>query len=191
MLAEFRSNRIQGGGQPMRGGRHGCRLVIERQLLGRRLQPIDLQRQACDPHPPAKTPVEETSEHRLKVRFPACAMRQSFMRYALDVVAVPEEKPQTSTHPLLPSKRGAERLQQSIQPSEQERIVHFVGIERERPFNHRLCSRRVNRRRIDAQRPVVQKNGGRAEDGFQLRQRDRGDRTECAKIQILQSLDDQ
>ena len=110
---------------------------------------------------------------------------------ALDVVAVPEEKPQTPTHPLLLPKRGAECLQQSIQPSEQERIVHFVRIERESPFNHRLCSRRMNRRRIDAQRPVLQERGGRAEDGLQLRQRDRGDRTECTKVQILKSLDDQ
>ena len=89
---------------------------------------------------------------------------------ALDVVAVPEEKPQTPTHPLLLPKRGAKCLQQSIQPSEQERIVHFVRIEGESPLNHRLCSRRMNRRRIDAQRPVLQESGGRAEDGLQLRQ---------------------
>lgn len=75
MLAEFRSNRIKGFGQTMSRRRDRCRFFEERQLLGRRLEPIDLQRQACHPHPPWQTSVEKTCEHRLKIRFPARAMR--------------------------------------------------------------------------------------------------------------------
>src|SRR6185312_4046287 len=109
---------------------------------------------------------------------------------AFDVVAVPKRKPQTAAYPLLLPERGAERFQQSMQPSEQELVVHFVRIESERPFNHWLCGRWMNRRGIDAYRPVMQESGGRTEDGLQLRQRNRGDRAERAKVQILEPLND-
>src|SRR5512145_64795 len=118
VFAEFRSNHIQGRRQPVWRRWDLCWLIKKRQLLDRRLQPIDLQRQACQAHPSAQTPVKETVEDRLKIGFPAGAMRQSLLRRALDVVAMPDRKPHTPTDSLLLSKGGAEDFQQSIQPSE-------------------------------------------------------------------------
>ena len=155
----------------MRRRRNRCWLVKERQLLGRRLQPINLQGEAGHAHPSAHTPGEQPDEHRLKICFPTRAMRQSLMRCVFDVVAVPDREPQTPTNPLLLPEDGAESFQQPIQPPEEERIVYFVRSEGEDPFDHRLCGGVMNRRRIDAPRPIMQKRGGRAEHGFQLCER--------------------
>jgi hypothetical protein len=114
-------------------------------LLDRRLQSSRLQRQSCQAHSPAHTPVKQAREHRLKISLPIRAMRQSFLRVSLNVIAVADRETEKAADPLLVAKSSAHPFQQTVQPSKEEVIVHFIGIEREGPFDHRLCGRRADR----------------------------------------------
>jgi hypothetical protein len=72
-------------------------------------------------------------------------MRQSFLRVSLNVIAVADRETEKAADPLLVAKSSAHPFQQTVQPSKEEVIVHFIGIEREGPFDHRLCGRRADR----------------------------------------------
>lgn len=91
------------------------RFLEERQLFGERLQVIDLERHALQPHAPPKATNKQALQHRLQVGFPAGAARQHLMRALLVMVAVPDCEQHASAHPPLLSKCPAEVLQQSVQ----------------------------------------------------------------------------
>jgi hypothetical protein len=104
------------------------------------------------------------------------------------MVAVSNRQRNEPADTLLLSKRGAQLLQQSVQPTQHELIIDFIWIQAKGTFERGLCDRWMYWGRIDSLSPIVQQIGGHAEDGLQVCQRNNGNRAECEEVQILQSL---
>lgn len=87
------------------------RFVEEHQLLGRRLQAIGPQYDSPEPDPASETSRKQLLQHRLKIGFPAGAVRHGMLRRLFCLVAVPDGERETPAHPPLLSEQPADSLQ--------------------------------------------------------------------------------